>query len=199
MNESLPFLSRLWLAWVAFARILVDGGFAARVQELQTLRGLPPGATPKETGEPEARPAQTNSGTTGGPSVPSPAPNPEPALQLLALFQREGRFVDFLQQDLTAIRDEQVGSVARVVHQGCRKALLAHLQLLPIRTEAEGSRVVVEEDFSASETKLTGNLQGSAPFRGVLRHRGWRADSVRLPVALPGHDVTVLAPAEVEL
>jgi hypothetical protein len=132
-------------------------------------------------------------------TVPPKPPSPEPALQLLALLQREGRFVDFLQQDLVGYADDQVGAIARVVHEGCRKALTAHLHVVPVRKEPEGANVLIEEDFSASEIKLTGNVEGSAPYRGVLRHRGWRAESIKLPVALAGHDVTVLAPAEVEL
>lgn len=30
-------------------------------------------------------------------------------------------------------------------------------------------------------------------------HRGWRAAEVKLPQLAPGHDVHILAPAEVEL
>jgi hypothetical protein len=32
-----------------------------------------------------------------------------------------------------------------------------------------------------------------------LRHRGWRALDLSLPVPVTGHDANVLAPAEVEL
>src|SRR5579875_2269671 len=46
--------------------------------------------------------------------------------------------------------------------------------------------------------RLTGNVTGGPPFRGVLRHAGWRATAVTLSPR-PGHDAHVIAPAEVEL
>jgi hypothetical protein len=47
--------------------------------------------------------------------------------------------------------------------------------------------------------KLSGDVKGSPPFKGKLRHKGWRAKDVRLPTPVEGHDGSVLAPAEVEL
>ena len=70
-----------------------------------------------------------------------------PALQLLALFQREGRLVDFLQQDIASFPDADVGAAARVVHEGCRKALRAHAEIAPVRAEEEGARVTLEAGF----------------------------------------------------
>src|SRR5690349_5429614 len=63
--------------------------------------------------------------------TPAPAPAPKPAaiaperqhasgLQVLAALQREGRFIDFLQQDVAAFSDEDIGAAARVVHAGCK-------------------------------------------------------------------------------
>jgi hypothetical protein len=121
------------------------------------------------------------------------------ALQLLALLQREGRFVDFLQQDITAFSDADIGAAARVVHSGCRKAVGEHAQLTPVLAEPENASITLTGDFDASAVKLTGNVRGAAPYRGVVRHRGWRADSFNLPALVAGHDVRVLAPAEVEL
>jgi hypothetical protein len=46
---------------------------------------------------------------------------------------------------------------------------------------------------------LTGRVEGEPPYRGVLRHRGWRATRLDLPVAVGAHNASVLAPAEVEL
>ncbi len=89
--------------------------------------------------------------------------------------------------------------MARVVHEGCRKALREHAQLAPVRLEEEGAAVVLQAGFDPAEVKLSGNLQGTAPYKGVLRHRGWRAARLTLPVPVKGHDATVLAPAEVEL
>ncbi len=122
-----------------------------------------------------------------------------PALQLLSLLQREGRFVDFVQQDIVSFPDADVGAAARVVHDGCRKALAAHATIEPVRTEDEGARVVLPEGFDADAIKLTGGVTGQPPYSGVLRHRGWRATRIELPQVVGGYDARILAAAEVEL
>lgn len=121
------------------------------------------------------------------------------ALLLLALLQREGRFVDFLQQDVTDFDDEQIGAAARVVHEGCRKALKGHLQVVPIRSEAEGDKVTLEEGYDVQANKLVGNVAGKPPYKGSVQHRGWRAQELKLPSEVGDHDPSVLAQAEVEL
>jgi hypothetical protein len=120
-------------------------------------------------------------------------------LQLLALLQRDGRFVDFLEQDVTKFTDEEVGAAARIVHEGCRKVLHRVTTIAPLRSENEGTQLVIADGFSPAEITLVGNVQGAAPYRGTLRHRGWRASELHLPVTTAGHDSHVLAPAEVEL
>jgi hypothetical protein len=121
------------------------------------------------------------------------------ALLLLGLLQREGRLVDFLEQDISAFGDAEVGAAARVVHEGCRKALRGHAEVASVRDEEEDSRVEVAEGVESGAIKLTGNVTGKPPYRGVLRHRGWRVVRLELPAALAGHDPSVVAPAEVEL
>jgi hypothetical protein len=131
---------------------------------------------------------------------PAPAaPRTDAALQLLALLQREGRLVDFLEQDVTSFPDADVGAAARVVHEGCRKALRAHAKLGPIREEEEGTRVTLAAGFSSADVKLSGNVAGSGPYSGVLRHRGWRALEFSLATPTNDHDPYVLAQAEVEI
>jgi hypothetical protein len=127
------------------------------------------------------------------------APPIEPALQLLALLQREGRFLDFLEEDVTSFSDADVGAAARVVHQGCRKAIRDHATLAPVRREEEGAKVTVEKGTPPSEVKLVGNVAGEPPFTGRLLHKGWRVDGLSLPHAVKGHDARIVAPAEVEL
>lgn len=185
-ETSVPFLSRLWLSWVASFRILFDGRYAAQVAALGK-----PAAEPEElppAPEPEPAPARA---TTREASAE------DGALQLLALFQREGRFVDFVEQDVTAFSDQDVGAAARLVHDGCRKALHAHAKVASVRAEAEGARLSLEQP--ESDVKLVGNVAGSPPFRGVLRHRGWRVEELRLPKLTGVHDPKVVAQAELEL
>ncbi|HNE01893.1 MAG TPA: DUF2760 domain-containing protein, partial [Plasticicumulans sp.] len=53
--------------------------------------------------------------------------------------------------------------------------------------------------FDAGAVRLTGRVLGQPPFTGTLVHCGWRASAVKLPKLAEGHDVHVVAPAEVEL
>ena len=123
-----------------------------------------------------------------------------PDLRVLAVLQRDGRLVDFLQEDIDPYSDAQIGAAARDIHRGCRKALRDYLTVSPILPGLEESEVTIAPDFDPASIALTGNVQGSPPFRGVLKHHGWRDEAVHLP-ALPGarDESSVLAPAEVEI
>jgi hypothetical protein len=191
-EPSLSFVSRLALAFAAFFRILGDAVFAARVA---AARDAAPALPPPE---PELR--------LSAPAIPKAAPPPrlreaptDAALQLLALLQREGRFVDFVKEDVSSFSDAEIGAAARVVHDGCARALDEHMHLSAVRSEPEESRVTLEAHFATEGVRVTGNVRGEPPFTGTLRHRGWRASDVHLPQLTEGHDVTVIAPAEVEL
>ncbi len=124
---------------------------------------------------------------------------PVSALQLLGLLQRDGRLIDFLEQDIAAFSDADVGAAARVVHEGCRRALHAHAKIAPVRVEPENEPIEVSDGFRPAEIKLSGDVRGSAPYRGTLRHRGWKVTSLELPIPLADHDPSIVAPAEVEL
>ena len=123
-----------------------------------------------------------------------------PDLRVLAVLQRDGRLVDFLQEDIDAYTDAQIGAAVRDIHRGCRKALRDYLTIEPVLPAAEGTAVDVPADFDPAAIRLVGNVAGSPPFRGVLRHHGWRVKTAQLP-ALPGtkDNATVLVPAEVEI
>jgi hypothetical protein len=188
---SLPFLTRLWFAFIVFFRVLFDGEYAA---ELQSAKALPAPERAKALPEPEPK----------AKAKPEPKPEPAPpstdaALQLLALLQREGRLVDFLEEDVASFADADIGAAARVVHTGCRKAIREHVKLEPVRTEEEGARVTLPDPLDAASVKLTGNVAGKGPYTGTLRHRGWRAVEITMPTAIAGHDARILAQAEVEL
>ena len=59
--------------------------------------------------------------------------------------------------------------------------------------------MTIPAGFDSSAVRLTGNLVGQAPFTGSLTHRGWRVTEVRLPQVASGHELAIVAPAEVEL
>ena len=183
-DQALPLLTRLWFAWICFFRVLFDGAFASRAWGVARPPELPNAPAPAPLPPPRLEPAP---------------PAADAALQLLGLFQREGRLVDFLEQEIASFSDAEIGAVARVVHEGCRKALREHAVLTPIRAEEEGVSVTLQAGFNPAEVKLSGKVQGSAPYTGVLRHRGWRAGDLTLPVPVEGHDPRVIVPAEVEL
>lgn len=124
---------------------------------------------------------------------------PEAAVQLLGLLQKEARFIDFTQESMSQYSDEEIGAVARVVHEGCRKVLRQHFELAPVRDEEEGKRITLPQGYDAASVRITGNIVGSAPFSGILVHRGWKATDIKLPKITEGHDVNIIAAAEVEL
>lgn len=190
-------LTRLFvLSWVAFFRTLFDAEFAAGVEGLRHPKALPK-PSPETEPEPRTKPAAKKE------KKPEPVvlreAGPEAALQLLALLQREGRFVDFLEEDVASFSDAQIGAAARVVHEGVKRALAEHFPMEPVRTEEEGTKLTLEKGFDAARVRLTGKVTGDGPYHGTLAHRGWHVKEVRLPKMAVGHDPTVIAPAEVEL
>lgn len=137
------------------------------------------------------------------PKPAAPAPPPErvhaSGLVLLAALQREGRLIDFLQQEVAGFSDEEVGAAARVVHEGCRKVVRGYFEFEPARKEAEGATVTLPQGFDAQRVRLTGNVAGQPPFKGTLKHHGWVAKDIRMPALSDAMDPRVVAPAEVEL
>jgi hypothetical protein len=123
-----------------------------------------------------------------------------PDLRVLAVLQRDGRLIDFLEEDLDGYSDSQIGAAVRDIHRGCRKSLHDYLTIEPIIDAAEEQQVTVPSDFDPAAIRLVGNVNGSPPFHGVLKHHGWRVKSVQLPVLPAARDETsVLSPAEVEI
>jgi hypothetical protein len=132
-------------------------------------------------------------------AAPSGPPSSAPALRLLALLQQDGRFLDFIAEDIDGYSDEQVGGAVRSIHAGCRKALQERVELGRILSDEDGSTVVVDKGFDPAAIRLTGNVAGEPPFRGTLQHGGWRAAKVTLPESPAGVDPHIIAPAEVEI
>ena len=172
MAQHIGFWERLKLAW----RVIVKSAFAAEITEaLEQLEA----ARSKKAEPPERVHAS--------------------GLVLLAALQREGRLIDFLQQDAAGFSDEEIGAAARIVHGGCRKALRQLFEIKPATAEVEGSAMTVPAGFDAQRIRLTGNVSGQAPFKGTLRHHGWIATEIRMPSISEALDPRVISPAEVEL
>ena len=167
-------MSRILLAFRAFFAILF---------------GLP---LPREikTPAPGPRPAAAK-------AEPQP-PNPAYALQLLAILQRDSRLVDFLMEDIASFDDDQIGAAVRSLHDQARDSLARYLSLQPVIDGVEGAYTRPATTDPAA-VKFIGNLPAGKPEGGVLRHKGWRAAKVDLPVLNPKQDASFIAPAEIEV
>ncbi len=172
--EQLPgFFARLGLAF----KVLGDASLAAQLERLLN------------------KPEPVNKTAKAVPQEKTHASG----LFVLSAFQQDGRLIDFLQQDVAAFSDEEVGAAARVVHGGCRKALDRLLTPTRILKDEEGASVTVPTGFDANQIRLTGNVTGQPPFKGTLKHHGWTATGLKFPTLAENMDYRVLAPAEVEL
>ncbi|SAL12904.1 hypothetical protein AWB73_00439 [Caballeronia turbans] len=203
MTDMNPgFFGRIGIAFGAFFGILGNAAFAGRVQR---LREAPEAPEAPDFAAEAPRPAAAPVAAAPAPAPAQPAPSvlkeasPVAALQLLGLLQRDARFIDFVEEDIVNYSDADIGAAARLVHDGCRAVLREHFTIKPVRTEAEGSRVTLQEGFDAAAVRLTGNVVGKAPFNGQVSHRGWKVEDTRLPKLAPSHDASIVAPAEVEL
>jgi hypothetical protein len=120
-------------------------------------------------------------------------------LHLLGVLQREGRFVDFLQEEIEMYEDDQIGAAVRNIHSSCRKVINKNLPIRPIAEGSEGEQITVEKGFDPDAIKLTGRVTGEPPFKGIIRHKGWRAQKLELPDLSAIKDPTIISPAEVEI
>ncbi|SLM30005.1 conserved hypothetical protein [Desulfamplus magnetovallimortis] len=120
-------------------------------------------------------------------------------LHFLSVLQREGRLLDFFAEDLSLYDDEQIGSAVRSIQEDCKKTVEKYLGLAPVIDEEEGESIDVPSGFDPDAIKLTGNVSGEPPFRGILRHRGWKAAKKDVPRLADVRDPSIISPAEVEL
>lgn len=175
-------LLSLYLAIEGFLRL--KGGEAAAASSVQQ---------PQAAGAPAA--------------VPAAAPKEEPsqpgeALIFLSLMQEKGRLLDFLMEDITAYKDDQVAAASRVVHQGCAGIIKQYFDVSPVHAGNEGDRITIDKSSDPERYRLVGKVVGEPPFSGVVIHRGWKTSKVVLPRLTRPADASsrdVIAPAEVEV
>lgn len=211
-------MSRITLAFACFFKLLFGGKLPARaadyLPEEVERKALPAGKEPEEPKapkakpdvkepEPKAKPAEVKvepaKPAPAKPKLDSAALHRDGALALLALLQREGRLVDFLRENVDDYDDADIGAAVRDIHRGCKKVLDDYLELEAVMPGEEEDEVKVPKGFDPTEVRLVGEVNGEPPFKGVLRHHGWRAAKVKLPTLSDGIDRTILAPAEVEV
>jgi hypothetical protein len=121
----------------------------------------------------------------------------EGAIYTLALLQREGRLVDFLQEEIEEFEDAQIGAAVRQIHAQCRNVIAEHFSIRPVIENTEGSPCEVPADFDPSEIRLTGNVPTQPPYRGTLLHKGWNVAKVNLPMRSGAIKASIVQAAEV--
>lgn len=177
---------RLILAFRAFFAALFSAQTATGIRAALEAK---PTTEPKPV-EPKAKPKQPD----------PPKPTRSEAVALLALLQREARFVDIVQEPLADYTDAQIGAAARDVLRDCKTTLDRVFSLQPIAAESEGATIQTPAEFDPAVYKLSGNVQGQPPFEGKLVHNGWRAEKCDLPQWSGGEAAAnVIAPVELEL
>ena len=170
-------LRALWRAWT-------EPDFARRLDPLLGGVAVAP--------EPPPAPAVAS---------PPPAPTRSDALALLAVLQREGRFLDFLEEPVDGYSDAEVGLAVRSLHKECGTAIRRMFGLQPLLPQAEGESVEIPAGHDPARYRILGVKAGGAvTVRGTLVHPGWQATRAELP-AWTGREESaqVLAPAEVEV
>jgi hypothetical protein len=174
-------LSRISLAFKSFFAILFGDGLPASVaQAFGYVKESQVKAAPAAKPAPEVR-------TSDG------------ALQVLSILQRDARLIDFLMEDIAAYSDDQVGAAVRSLHEQSRTALSRYVTLRPVIDAVEGTPTRIESR-DPNTVKLLGNVPADGKVsQGILRHRGWRVEKVDLPKMTPNQNMTVLAPAEIEI
>ncbi len=120
-------------------------------------------------------------------------------LHSLSILQRDGRLLDFFDEDLSLYDDEQIGAAVRSIQEDCKKTIKKYIDAKPVLEAEEGEIVRIEPGFDIDAIKLVGNVSGEPPFEGVLKHRGWKAGSKEIPKLSDIQDSGIIIPAEVEI
>ena len=181
-------MNRVFLAFRCFFNILFRGRLSDAA--LGTL-GLSRRGTAPATSAKAAAP--------GPAAAPTPAGKAsDGALQILSIMQRDSRLLDFLMEDLTTYSDDQIGAAVRELHDQCRDSVSRYITLQPVIDGVEGTFAQAPSK-DPGMVKFVGNVPAKPPSGGTLRHKGWRASSIDLPALAPKQDVTIVAPAEIEV
>ena len=120
-------------------------------------------------------------------------------LHTLSVLQRDGRLLDFFDEDLNDYEDDQIGAAVRSIQEDCQRAMKKYINPKPVIDGEEGDDILIEPGFDMDAIHLVGNVAGEPPFKGVLKHRGWKAGKKDVPKLSDIQDPTVICPAEVEI
>jgi hypothetical protein len=120
-------------------------------------------------------------------------------VHLVSVLQKEGRLLDFFNEKLDQFDDAQIGAAVRNIHETSTRALSKYVTLEPVMSGNEGEEVTVPAGFDPAAVKLVGNVVGEPPFKGIMRHKGWKAAKLDIPTLSVQENPEIIAPAEVEI
>lgn len=126
-------------------------------------------------------------------------------VNLLGLLQKQGRFLDFVMNDITQYSDQQVSTASRIVHQGCSKVLKEYFDIQPVFNDPEGSSIQLSSSTNPRYYRMLGQdneiSSQSAPDSAYLLHKGWQTLSVNLPKRVKADQAAkrLISPAELEI
>ena len=175
-------LNRILLAFRAFFNLLFSGELSAEVLISLNL----------------SRRSGTVPAKAAAPVPAAPAGASDGALQILGILQRDSRLIDFLMEDVSAYSDDQIGAAVRELHDQCRDAIARYVTLAPVIDGVEGTYAKAPGQ-DPNLVKFVGNVPAKPPAGGTLRHKGWRATKVDLPLLAAKQDATIIAAAEIEI
>ena len=124
-------------------------------------------------------------------------------IQLLNLLQQKGRFLDFLMEDILEHSDEDLGSAARFVHQGCSQIMKEYFKIMPLSEQKEGEQMVLEKDHDPYKFLLLEGTINQEQQEVKIIHRGWVTTNINLPKAsksnTSSHNTGIISPIELEI
>jgi len=122
------------------------------------------------------------------------------AVILLSLLQRESRLIDFIKENMDSYSDAQIGAAVRSIHRDCGKTLDRIFGIDKLLNNEEGDTIEMPDKIDSEIYSLSGNLTGNPPFKGKLRHFGWRITKCELPKwSGKSENISVISAAEVEV
>jgi hypothetical protein len=111
---------------------------------------------------------------------------------MLGILQREGRLIDFLEEDVASFTDAQIGAAVRDIHKGCKKALAPGIReiaagIVPFLGDAHPR---VRQAAGNTLGELIGDFQQGG---GERHHRCRQAPPRFLPPLLQRHRILPVA------
>jgi len=120
-------------------------------------------------------------------------------LHTLSVLQREGRLLDFFDEDLGRYDDTQIGAAVRSIQEDCKRAVKKYIDPRPVVDSDEGQPITIPPGFDMDAITLVGDVAGDPPFEGIVKHPGWKAGKKEVPKLSDIQDPAIITPAEIQI